>query len=165
MSRQAMPITKIYHRRLLRLLFVGFCMGGCGGIAEASDQGTGTVAQGGTPGTGGTLSTSSECGDPALLSRIDLCMAATESVSCAAAGGTWTESATSSSCECPTGQGSCPCNKNSQCRGSCIAELTAPNDCAGVASGQCSPIMRPRGCYCWFLDTSETPKPLCGHLL
>lgn len=142
-----------------------------GGVVSTTTGGSISVSTGGTPnggtaniGTGdaaagGTSSPDAgECGDSAVLALLDQCVAATDQSSCQAAGGTWQQTSYYSYCACPTGQGSCSCTRNSQCRGSCIADVT---DCDTATSGHCLPMLPTFGCFCWLPDQPGEGKGVC----
>jgi len=96
------------------------------------------------------------CGDKAVMARFAECQKATTQPACEAAGGTWTAIGLypEKLCVCPTGQGGCPCDRASQCLGSCRAEMVKMWDCAGV-KGSCAPASPHVGCYCWFDDDGD----------
>jgi len=140
--------------------------GGAGGGSNTGGTATGGVASEGTGGTttGNTSAPDAgECGDPAVLSRFDQCTAsASDQSSCETAGGTWHPSLLGTPfCTCPTGQGSCPCNKSSQCRGSCIAGPLTNDDCASITVGLCASETGPLGCLCLFHDESGIATTVC----
>ena len=97
------------------------------------------------------------CGDATIGARYDECRSAGDQASCEAAGGWWDIIGLSLEpvCQCPTGQGDCPCESSLDCLSSCIAEFpTGLFDCEG-ARGHCSPVSLTVGCFCWFGEDGE----------
>lgn len=120
---------------------------------------TSATATGGAA-TGGASSsaTAAACGDPQAESRWDACHSATTESACLVAGGTWTLSF-GYYCDCPTGQGGCPCNKKSQCHGMCMGDSST--DCATQTQGHCSEQSLVLGCQCIFWDESGSAQAVC----
>jgi hypothetical protein len=103
------------------------------------------------------------CGDPEVLARYPACRAADDEASCLAAGGTWTRIGLSpvEACQCPTGQGGCPCDRRTDCLTACIAPTTGGVfACDGVTVGSCSPVGITVGCWCFF-DAEGNVEGIC----
>ena len=104
------------------------------------------------------------CGDAEVRESYGACTAATTQTDCEFNGGTWVPIGgdLEPSCQCPTGQGGCPCTRPSDCLSTCIGEFADNEmwDCEGV-TGHCSPVSATLGCHCWF-DEDGTSTGLCA---
>ena len=104
-----------------------------------------------------------ECGDPAVMALYGTCMASTDADACAALGGTWglIGLSTEPSCQCPTGDGECPCTEDADCTATCRAPTGdgGIDDCLGVTAGTCAPGPTV-GCWCLF-DTAGSASAIC----
>lgn len=104
------------------------------------------------------------CGDAAVAARFPPCMQTHDQASCEQAGGTWGLIGLSHdpACQCPTGQGGCPCLAHADCLSDCIAPIGPGGifDCAGVHAGTCSPVGDTVGCWCW-LGSGGQVTPIC----
>ena len=104
------------------------------------------------------VSAPATCGDPEVMARYRDCTAAEGADACATLGGTWGPLGLSPDpfCQCPTGDGDCPCTKDSDCSTLCLAPTGADgiNDCSGLVEGTCSagPTV---GCWCRFDENGE----------
>jgi hypothetical protein len=109
------------------------------------------------------VSATPECGDPDIMARYAECSSATDADACEALGGTWAPLGLNPDpiCQCPTGDGDCPCSQNSDCVTACLAP-TGPggiDDCAGLTEGTCA--ARPTaGCWCMF-DSPGAASSIC----
>lgn len=128
-----------------------------GGVGIATG-GAGVPTGGAATGGASSSATAPACGDPQVESRWAACSVATTESACLAAGGTWTLSF-GSYCECPTGQGGCPCNKKSQCHGMCMADSSP--DCTTQTQGHCSELTLVNGCQCFFWDETGLAQAVC----
>ena len=101
------------------------------------------------------------CGDPQIMAAFEGCQAATTQSDCEGAGGKWTRIGLGPDphCLCPTGQGSCPCTRSSDCLGSCVADMPKMWECP-MTQGTCTAEAPVVGCRCWFRD--GTPQGLCA---
>jgi hypothetical protein len=129
---------------------------GSGGSAGAA--GAGGTSTGGGAGSGG----SSTCGDPDVMARYGDCLGADSKMSCEFLGGTWTTVglAPYEECQCPTGQGGCPCASSTDCLTSCVGELDLSTwECENVKP-TCSPVSITVGCWC-YIDEEGTAQGIC----
>jgi|GEM_PF-2591520 len=130
-------------------------LGGSGaatGGANGSTGGATGLWSGGASGTG----TTTACGDPQVESRWETCRSAADEAACQAEGGNWVVS--HQYCDCPTGQGGCPCTRRSQCHGACLGDWDG--ECTQL-QGQCTSTALVLGCHCFFWDESGIPQAVC----
>lgn len=78
---------------------------------------------------------------------------------CETGGGEWVcDSPTSMTCcNCPTGDGGCPCWTRRHCRGYCKSErdIYTHEECESIMVGVCSEDVIQRGCGCFINDHEE----------
>lgn len=103
------------------------------------------------------------CGDPEVAARLAECRAADDQAGCEGAGGSWGPVGLYPEpiCQCPTGQGACPCTRQTDCLSVCLAEPTSGVfGCDGVVEGHCSPVSMTLGCWCFF-DEDGAVEGIC----
>jgi len=93
------------------------------------------------------------CGDPKIMAAFKGCQAAKTRSDCEQAGGSWAPIGLypDALCRCPTGQGSCPCTRSSDCLGPCVADMPKMWECP-MTQGTCTSSVPVVGCRCWFWD-------------
>jgi len=66
-------------------------------------------------------------------------------------------------CDCPTGQGGCPCWKSSHCRGECISEdeILSSDECEALKMGVCTGRTTNLGCWCRIWNMSGGFQSVC----
>jgi hypothetical protein len=94
-----------------------------------------------------------ECGDKAVMERFKACKEAAskfDGAACEAAGGNWGNQGLHQGCNCPTGQGGCPCAASSDCLGECLLTPGSRSCPKSVAEGswRCSAHHDVVGCNC-----------------
>ena len=90
-----------------------------------------------------------DCGSVAR-ERFTACMETTDQAACEDEGGTWDLYAGSERfCRCPTGQETCCCRTNGDCRGACVLEQDSSSDeCREAMVGTCTAEAPFWGCAC-----------------
>ncbi|MCK9462784.1 MAG: hypothetical protein M0R80_24445 [Proteobacteria bacterium] len=106
-----------------------------------------------------------ECGDEAVRSRFEACKAAAgrhEQSACEAAGGTWGRIGLHEGCNCPTGQGGCPCKRLGDCLAECVSYTNGQGCPKTPAAGtwRCTEYHDVVGCHC-FLDDNGEMDSIC----
>jgi hypothetical protein len=106
-----------------------------------------------------------QCGDKAVMARFDACKAAAarlEQAPCEAAGGKWGRIGLHEGCNCPTGQGQCPCAAAHDCLAKCLLgeDTQRCPDTATDGKWYCAPYHDVVGCNC-SLDDDGKPSPIC----
>jgi len=107
----------------------------------------------------------STCGDPAIRARFEACKAAAgkhEQAPCEAAGGTWGRIGLHEGCDCPTGQGDCPCTRAEDCLAECVSYANGRGCPEAKAAGtwRCAAYHDVVGCHC-FLDHKGEMGSIC----
>src|SRR5687768_4075503 len=51
-------------------------------------------------------------------------------------------------CECPTGDGGCPCARSDQCQGLCVVPNATLDTCSKETTGVCWQFVETHGCAC-----------------
>jgi hypothetical protein len=106
-----------------------------------------------------------ECGDKAVMARFDACKAAAakrQQAPCEAAGGTWGWIGLHVGCNCPTGQGGCPCTAARDCLAKCVYGEGGRQCSKPPAEGNwyCAPYHDVVGCHCSLNDDGK-PSAMC----
>lgn len=88
--------------------------------------------------------------DPCAPSAsFEQCRSATNEAACTQSGGTWAQVGRGGlTCQCPTGQGNCPCTDSDQCLARCVSLSTSGDACRQVSSGFCAAQSPFPGCVC-----------------
>jgi len=94
------------------------------------------------------------CGDPDKLARFQECSQSADEASCKAAGGAWSTGPFGEIfCDCPTGQGGCPCSSAEDCLGWC--QVDDSNGCPEEGVGSCTARSALFGCVCVYYPHTE----------
>ena len=106
-----------------------------------------------------------ECGDKAIMARFDACKAAAgkhEQAPCEAAGGTWGRIGLHEGCNCPTGQGGCPCKNAGDCLVKCVSYSNGRGcpETSAAGTWRCTEYHDVVGCHC-FLDDHGSMGSIC----
>jgi len=101
-----------------------------------------------------------ECGDRAVMARFETCKAAAgkmEQAPCEAAGGVWGRIGLHVGCDCPTGQGDCPCASAGDCLAKCVSTSNGQGCPETKAAGawRCTGFHDVVGCHCFLDDEGE----------
>jgi hypothetical protein len=99
------------------------------------------------------------------MARFAACKAAAAKLRqgpCEAAGGKWGRIGLHEGCNCPTGQGKCPCTSARDCLAKCVLGEDSQHCPETVAEGKwyCAPNHDVVGCHC-ALDDDGQPSPIC----
>jgi hypothetical protein len=101
------------------------------------------------------------CGNRAVMARFRACKEAAsklERAPCEAAGGIWGTTGLHNGCNCPTGQGGCPCTGPGDCLGVCLLH-PGSRECPASpaeATWRCSSHHDVVGCNCRFIGEGMT---------
>lgn len=106
-----------------------------------------------------------ECGDKAVIARFEACKAAAGKMAqapCEVAGGTWGRIGLHEGCNCPTGQGDCPCKSAGDCFAECVLDPGSRGCPATAAEGnwRCTAYHDVVGCFC-YLDDKGVMGSIC----
>jgi len=140
---------------LCRLALMIVAIGCSKPIEEGQGGGTGPFLQPQAPFLPPKVDVPHPCGDAAFQALFAACKAAAgkmEQVPCEAAGGTWGRIGLHEGCNCPTGQGDCPCARTGDCLAECVLDPGSRGCPETVTGGQwrCSAYHDVVGCFCYL---------------